>query len=116
MFTIRYTLIITTLKEKVLNAANDTNTDIDRATIQKELDQFIQQIDDNLVYPRIVGEAVGISGIWVIAGVIIAGGLFGIAGLLIAVPSAAVVYRIAGDWVNRKNERSAAELGRSTLY
>lgn len=39
--------IITTLKEKVLNAANDTNTDSDRAQIQKELDQMVDQIDDN---------------------------------------------------------------------
>jgi len=35
------------LKEKVINAANDTNTDEDRATIQKELDQSIDQINDN---------------------------------------------------------------------
>jgi flagellin len=39
--------ILKTLKEKVINAANDTNTDSDRQTIQKELDQSIDQIDDN---------------------------------------------------------------------
>ena len=39
--------IISTLKEKVLNAANDTNTDSDRQQIQKEMDQMIDQIDDN---------------------------------------------------------------------
>ena len=39
--------ILKTLKEKVINAANDTNTDEDRATIQKELDQSIDQINDN---------------------------------------------------------------------
>ncbi len=39
--------ILKTLKQKVINAANDTNTDADRATIQKELDQSIDQIDDN---------------------------------------------------------------------
>ncbi len=39
--------ILKTLKEKVINAANDTNTDADRATVQKELDQSIDQIDDN---------------------------------------------------------------------
>ena len=39
--------ILKTLKEKVINAANDTNTDADRQTIQKELDQSIDQIDDN---------------------------------------------------------------------
>jgi flagellin len=39
--------ILKTLKEKVINAANDTNTDSDRLTIQKELDQSIDQINDN---------------------------------------------------------------------
>lgn len=39
--------ILKTLKEKAINAANDTNTDADRATIQKEVDQSIDQIDDN---------------------------------------------------------------------
>ena len=39
--------ILKTLKEKVINAANDTNTDSDRQQIQKELDQSIDQINDN---------------------------------------------------------------------
>jgi len=39
--------ILKSLKEKAINAANDTNKDADRTTIQKEIDQFIDQIDDN---------------------------------------------------------------------
>lgn len=39
--------ILKTLKEKAINAANDSNTDEDRATIQKEVDQTLNQIDDN---------------------------------------------------------------------
>ena len=39
--------ILRTLKEKVINAANDTNTDVDRQTIQKALDQAVDQLDDN---------------------------------------------------------------------
>ncbi len=39
--------ILRTMKEKAINAANDTNTDTDRAIIQKEIDQYISQIDDN---------------------------------------------------------------------
>ena len=39
--------ILKTLKEKAVNAANDSNTDSDRQTIQKELDQSIDQINDN---------------------------------------------------------------------
>ena len=39
--------LLRTLKEKAINAANDSNTDEDRATIQKEIDQYIDQVDDN---------------------------------------------------------------------
>ena len=39
--------ILRALKEKAINAANDSNTDEDRQTIQKEINQFIDQIDDN---------------------------------------------------------------------
>ena len=39
--------ILRTLKEKCINAANDTNTDDDRATIQKEMDAMVDQINDN---------------------------------------------------------------------
>ena len=39
--------ILKTLKEKVINAANDTNTDVDRTAIQKEINASIAQIDDN---------------------------------------------------------------------
>ena len=39
--------LLRTMKEKAINAANDTNTDTDRAIIQKEMDQYIDQIDDN---------------------------------------------------------------------
>ena len=66
----------------------------------------IQLIDDNVIYPRVVGEAVGISGIWVLAAVLIGGGLFGLPGLFLAVPVTAVLYRVIGD---RVNERCAAK-------
>lgn len=69
----------------------------------------IQLLDDNLVYPRIVGDAVGIPGILVISSVIVAGGLFGMGGLLVAVPTAAVIYRIFGDWVAKRNAEKKKE-------
>ncbi|PUU95808.1 flagellin, partial [Acinetobacter baumannii] len=43
--------LLKALKEKAINAANDSNTDEDRQTIQKEMDQFIDQIDDNALVP-----------------------------------------------------------------
>lgn len=62
----------------------------------------IQLIDDNIIYPRIVGGAIGLTSIWVLAAVLIGGGLFGIPGLFLAVPVTAVAYRILGDWTNGK--------------
>ena len=69
----------------------------------------IQQIDDNLVYPRIVGDAVGIPGILVISAAILAGGLFGIGGLLVAVPTAAVLYRIWCDVLKKRTDEKEKE-------
>ena len=66
----------------------------------------IQLLDDNVLYPRVVGGAVGLSSIWVLAAVLIGGGLFGIGGLFIAVPVTAVLYRIVGDAVNRRAARA----------
>lgn len=54
----------------------------------------LQQIEGNLIYPRVVGSSVGLPGLWVLAAVTIGGGLFGVAGMLIGVPLAATVYRL----------------------
>lgn len=69
----------------------------------------IQALDDNLIAPRIVGDAIGVPGILVLAAIVVSGGLFGVGGLLIAVPTAAVIYKIFGDWVNRRNAARAKE-------
>ena len=63
---------------------------------------IIQQIDNNLVYPRVVGDAVGLSSAWVLGAVILGSGLFGIAGLIFAVPVTAVLYRLLADWTNER--------------
>lgn len=62
----------------------------------------IQQIDNNFVYPRVVGNAVGLSAVWVLFSIIVGGGLFGLVGLLFAVPTTAIIYRLVGDWTNEK--------------
>lgn len=63
---------------------------------------IIQQIDNNLVYPRVVGDAVGLSSAWVLGAVILGSGLFGIVGLIFAVPVTAVLYRLLADWTNER--------------
>ena len=62
----------------------------------------IQQFESGVIGPRIVGRIVGLSSLWVLIGIIVGGGLFGITGLLFAVPVTAVLYRLAADWTNER--------------
>ena len=64
----------------------------------------LQQLEGNLIYPRVVGSSMGLPGIWVLAAVTVGGGLMGIAGMLLGVPLAAAAYRIIKDDV-KKHER-----------
>lgn len=61
---------------------------------------ILQQLEGNLIYPRVVGSSMGLPGIWVLAAVTVGGGIMGIAGMLLGVPLAAAGYRILRDDVN----------------
>ena len=54
----------------------------------------LQQLEGNLIYPRVVGSSMGLPGIWVLAAVTVGGGVMGIVGMLLGVPLAATEYRI----------------------
>lgn len=54
----------------------------------------LQQIEGNLIYPKVVGSSMGLPGIWVLAAVTIGGGIMGIGGMLIGVPLTAVIYKL----------------------
>jgi predicted PurR-regulated permease PerM len=62
----------------------------------------LQQIDGNVIGPRILGSATGLSGLWIMFGVILGGGLFGIAGMILGVPIFSVIYVMFGRYVNKK--------------
>lgn len=66
----------------------------------------LQQIEGNLIYPRVVGRSVGLPPLWVLSAVIIGGGLMGITGMLLSVPLFAVCYVLFREAVN---ERLAAK-------
>lgn len=55
---------------------------------------ILQQLEGNLIYPKVVGASIGLPGIWVLAAVTIGGGLGGIPGMLIGVPLTATIYRL----------------------
>lgn len=61
----------------------------------------LQQIEGNLIYPRVVGSSMGLPAIWVLSAVTIGGGIMGIAGMLLGVPVAAAVYRLVREDINR---------------
>jgi len=54
----------------------------------------LQQLEGNIIYPRVVGSSIGLPGIWVLAAVTIGGGILGVSGMLVGVPLAAALYRI----------------------
>ena len=62
----------------------------------------IQQIDNSIITPKIVGDSTGISPFWVMFAIIVGGGLFGIAGMLLGVPVFALVYSLFAAFVKRK--------------
>lgn len=66
---------------------------------------ILQQIESNLIYPRVVGKQVGLPGIWVMASVTIGGSLFGLLGMLLAVPTTTIIYYTLGDIIDYRNKK-----------
>ena len=62
----------------------------------------LQQLEGNLIYPKVVGSSIGLPGIWVLAAVTIGGGLMGIPGMLIGVPTVAAFYQLVRNNLNQK--------------
>lgn len=60
----------------------------------------LQQLDGNVIGPRILGDTIGISGFWVLVSITVAGGLFGFAGMVLGVPVFAVLYMLVADFIN----------------
>ncbi|MCI8761943.1 MAG: AI-2E family transporter [Oscillospiraceae bacterium] len=54
----------------------------------------LQQLEGNLIYPRVVGTSMGLPGIWVLAAVTVGGSLMGLVGMVVSVPLAAVAYTL----------------------
>ncbi len=63
---------------------------------------ILQQIEGNLIYPKVVGKSLGLPGIWVLAAVTVGGGVMGIGGMLIGVPLTAAAYRLLKAYVNKQ--------------
>ncbi len=66
---------------------------------------ILQTIDNNLIYPRIMGKSVGLPGVLVFIAVIIGGNIGGILGVLLGVPTASAIYALVINWLKNKKLR-----------
>ncbi len=63
---------------------------------------IIQQIENNLIYPRVVGTSIGLSGMWVLVAVTVGGALMGVAGMFLMIPFASVIYTLLQEYTNKR--------------
>ena len=66
----------------------------------------LQQLETNLIYPKVVGKSVGLPGLWVLISVTV-GSSFGIVGMLVSVPIVSVLYGVVRDFVHGRTETEA---------
>ena len=70
----------------------------------------LQQVEGNLIYPKVVGSSLGLPAIWVLAAVTIGGGIMGIAGMLLGVPIAATLYRLLKNDLNKSRSSDSEKM------
>ncbi len=70
---------------------------------------IIQQIEGNLIYPRVVGSSVGLPSIWVLLAVSVGGSLLGVLGMLIFIPIVSTFYALLRENVNLRNSEKIKE-------
>ena len=68
---------------------------------------ILQQLEGDLIYPRVVGQSIGLPAMWVLAAITVGGGLMGIPGMLIGVPLAAGCYQLLKESVNKREKKKA---------
>lgn len=70
----------------------------------------IQQIEGNMIYPKVVGTSIGLSGMWVLFAIGIGGELMGVLGMFLMIPVVSVLYTLLREWThNRLDKRDVAE-------
>lgn len=71
---------------------------------------ILQQLEGNLIYPKVVGASIGLPGIWVLAAITIGGAIGGIFGMLLGVPIAASIYKLVRMDMERRSAVKNGEL------
>ena len=74
----------------------------------------LQQIEGNLIYPRVVGTSIGLPGMWVLVAVALGGDLMGVGGMLLMIPLASVLYALTREITNKRLENRQIEANKLT--
>lgn len=69
---------------------------------------IIQQLEGNLIYPKVVGNSVGLPSLWVLVAVTLGSSMFGVVGMLMFIPLFSTAYTLIREDVNKRNRKSAA--------
>ena len=70
----------------------------------------LQQIESNIIYPKVVGDSIGLPGLWVIFAILIGAGVFGFAGVVLGVPAFAVIYALLTESTNQRLKEKKIKL------
>lgn len=76
---------------------------------------IIQQVEGQLIYPRVVGNSVGLPAMWTMIAVLVGGAMFGIAGMIFFIPLTSVVYSLLRDNVNGMLEKKNIDVNQKCL-
>lgn len=77
--------------------------------------QLMQQFEDNVIYPRVVGNSVGLPGLWVLLSIFVFGAEFGVLGMLLAVPTTAFFYTMFADFINGYLKKRHIQVSDTTI-
>lgn len=75
----------------------------------------LQQFDGNILGPKILGDSTGLSALWVLFAIIVGGSLFGFAGMLVGVPTFAVIYSLIAEFMDKRLERKGIDAEGNSL-
>lgn len=78
--------------------------------------QAVQTFEGNVIYPRVVGNSVGLPGIWVLLSIIVLGSIWGLFGMLIAVPFTALTYNLLSELVNYRLQNQKLRVTTDSVY
>lgn len=70
----------------------------------------LQQIEGNLIYPKVVGESVGLPALWVLMGIVVGGGVGGVLGMLLGVPVFTIVYKLTSKITHDRLQKKEIDI------